>query len=167
MIYYGHFHFWDIWNEQRARLQHLNTEEASILNAWIILWPLSSTLSSDLKARNIHNPLRDTCKPRKCAAYSLLNDRRGGSRCRPKRFLVGCGGDYRNQKHGDTKARVPWKSRYISSWQGTNGSLATNLLSCFIHCFVVVRPQKHTDRAFTSYNIHIRKGCAHHLRQLR
>ena len=50
--------------------------------------------------------LKEVCVNWKCAAYSLLNDRRGGSRCRPKRFLVGCGGDYRNQKHGDTKARV-------------------------------------------------------------
>eukprot|EP00435_Cladocopium_sp_Y103_P016914 s760_g4.t1 len=51
--------------------------------------------------------LKEVCLNWKSPAYSLLNTtRRWPDRCRPKRFLVASGGDYRTDYHGDTKTRV-------------------------------------------------------------
>lgn len=51
--------------------------------------------------------LKEVCLNWKSPAYSLLNTtRRWPDRCRPKRFVVASGGDYRTDYHGDTKTRV-------------------------------------------------------------
>lgn len=55
--------------------------------------------------------LIEVCLNWKSPAYSLLSGqtrpgRDANSRCRPKRFLVACGGDYRTDYHGDTPTRV-------------------------------------------------------------
>lgn len=51
--------------------------------------------------------LKEVCLNWKSPAYSLLTTtRRWPDRCRPKRFLVASGGDYRTDYHGDTKTRV-------------------------------------------------------------